>query len=126
MKSISFAWTTPALLAGAKTCTRRDWKPRWAASFREGELVAAWNRDRRVHGAHQVGVIRLTQHPSYEPLAYMPDSDYVAEGFAWFMENPEELPARRGPMGVSWTAFEAWRQSNSSLWVVRFELVKVL
>jgi hypothetical protein len=33
---ISFAWTTPALVADRKRCTRRDWSADYAARFREG------------------------------------------------------------------------------------------
>lgn len=41
MRIISFAWTSPALLAGAKTVTRRDWDDSYARRFSAGELVAA-------------------------------------------------------------------------------------
>lgn len=117
MKSISFAWTTPALLAGRKTVTRRDWKESWARSFREGELVGAYDRQPRFQGK-QVAVIRLTEAPYLESTAQAPDSDYEAEGFGYLQERgimvdgllPEKL-------------WRVWRVSPRSMWVVRFELV---
>jgi hypothetical protein len=39
MMTISFAWTTPALLAGHKTVTRRDWDAEYAIRFAAGQLV---------------------------------------------------------------------------------------
>ena len=84
---ISFAWTTPALLAGRKTCTRRLWSERTYWS-----LVKAWHRRQRLHqawdksplaGGRQVGWIRLTCKPYRQRLADMPESDLEAEGFPW-------------------------------------------
>jgi len=84
---ISFAWTTAALLAGRKTCTRRDWDERYFQQW-----VRAWREDRHVHdaydrspraGGHKVGEIRLTCEPYRERLADMPESDVLAEGGLW-------------------------------------------
>ena len=44
MRIISFAETTPALLEGRKTCTRRMWKEPYAQQFYKGERVQAYNR----------------------------------------------------------------------------------
>ena len=41
MKIISFAWTTGALLAGAKTTTRREWSRGYADRWGH-QWVVAW------------------------------------------------------------------------------------
>lgn len=130
MKIISFAYTTPALTAGAKTVTRRDWRPEYAARFRAGELVAAYDRSPRARG-RQVATIRLTQRPCYQPMVEMPDSDYEAEGFAWLLAHPAHLPKTIGGLPTTLheftrEGFEHWRTYGEAMWVVRFELVAVL
>ena len=52
VKIISFAWTTPALLAGRKTVTRRDWSDRYALLFHADDFVAGYNRSPR-HGGRR-------------------------------------------------------------------------
>jgi len=125
-KIISFVWTTPALLAGRKTCTRRFWNPAYAARFEAEERVQAWNRSPRTGQGRQVAWIRLTAKPYWEALSKMPDSDYEAEGFAFFAEHPERLTPAYGPMWTSWASFDAWRASGEYMWVVRFNLEDVL
>ena len=126
MKKISYAWTSAALLAGAKTCTRRDWKTSYALSFREGELVQAWDKDTRVKGAQRISIVQLTHKPYLEHISAMPDSDYAAEGFEWYSQHPEMLPPTHGPMGVSWEAFVDWRKDDRVYWVVRSVLYPLL
>lgn len=122
-KIISFAYTTPALVAGRKTATWRDWKAHWAEGFRRGDLIAAWDRSPRVKGSRQVAWVRLTQKPYLQSTAEMPDDDYEAEGFAYLNELWGGKP---GPIDVSLEGFQAWRDRAETLWVVRLELVKVL
>ena len=125
-KIISFAWTTPALLAGRKTCTRRNWDRSYALSFYEGESVQAWNTSPRNVRARprQLAWIRLIATPCWEPLERMPDSDYEAEGFAFLAQQPRRSG---GPVGdASWESFQKWRDSGESMWVVRFKLKELL
>ena len=127
MKIISFAWTTAALLAGHKTVTRRDWDDSYAARFKPDEIVQAYNRSPR-HRGECVALIRILS-VTKEPNADMPDSDYEAEGFRWYAENPDQLPKKDRFAyldGVSWEAFDSWRQSGGESWVIRFTLWKVL
>jgi len=84
---ISFAWTTPALVDGRKTVTRRDWNPgylrRWQQAWDRGDYVhQAWNASPRA-GGRQVGWITLTHRPYLERLADMPAADLDAEGGDW-------------------------------------------
>jgi len=127
---ISFAWTTAALLAGAKSVTRREWDHEYARRFRAGDVVLAYDRSPRAHGRH-VATIQLTQAPTWEALGMMPDSDYEAEGFAWFERHPEELRKleQRGIyLPVPFARFKKWRQENGACheWVVRFKLLEVV
>ena len=125
MRLISFAFTTPALLAGRKTVTRRLWKDTWAAGFKAGDLVAAYDRNPR-NGGHQVATIRLTADPVKERTGTMPDSDYDAEGFAWLQGMRSATDhLKNAPVGAwSKEAFQEWRDRDELLWVIRFELVQ--
>ena len=128
MKAISFAWTTPALLARAKSVTRREWPERYARQYHKGEQVLALNKSYYARG-HAVAVIRLTDDPRLEPDLDAPDSDYEAEGFAYLAEHIDELPkAARGQvrMTLSRSAFDEWRRAGGFSWVIRFELTEIL
>lgn len=132
MPLISFAHTTPALLAGRKTVTRRNWDHGYAGRFHRGQDVDAWNRSPR-KGGRPVAVIRLVADPTYEPLSAMMDDDYEAEGFAYLYEHPECLPRtlwgrRVGRDDFSLAAFQAIRRERGGvmMWVVRFELVRII
>jgi len=113
---ISFAWTTPAVLAGAKTVTRRDWTDRHARQFHAGDVVDAWSKDPRA-GGRKVARVRILSI-ALEPMAWMPDRDYAAEGFDYLHSLDEPGRCRHD--------FEHWRQSGGEQWVIRFELVEVL
>jgi hypothetical protein len=121
MRSISFAWTTPALVAGRKTVTRRDWKDRYARSFHAGELLAAWDKQPRFKGARKVAIIRLTAAPAKESTAAMLPADWKAEGFEYLSSIGATLHGET-PLNV----WRSWVMYPQDLWVVRFELVTVL
>lgn len=126
MKIISFAWTSPALIHGHKTVTRRDWDDDYARRFSPGELVAAFNRSPR-HRGDKIATIRIVS-VTKERDADALDEDWEAEGFAWFCEHPEALPKgnRLGYLdSVSWESFDDWRQGGGWSWVCRFEVVEV-
>lgn len=112
---ISFAHTSPALLAGAKTVTRRDWTAAHAAKFRTGMLVDAWDHSPRVRG-RKVATIRLTKDPYVESSA---DAlgDFWAEGFGYLEEHGAAAIVR----GICLD----WVDRPRPLFVVRFELVSV-
>lgn len=116
---ISFGWTTPALVAGHKTVTRRDWKQQHAAKFKAGMIVDAWNTSpRNVHmSPKKIATIRITRDPYIESSAdFYPDEE--AEGFWWLIENGHaETVADIG---------ESWLSKPHPLYVVRFEVVEVL
>lgn len=126
---ISFAWTTPALLAGRKTCTRRTWAASHAAKFKIGTIVSAYDRLPRI-GGRKVATIRITTDPILERLASAPLSDFDAEGFRYFSEHPERAPQNPAAAWIrditSEDAFRRYCRLNDALfWTVRFELVEV-
>jgi hypothetical protein len=127
---ISFAWTSPAVLVGQKTVTRRDWDPNYARRFRKGDEVLAYNRSQRA-GGKPIARLRLTADPSWERDWDMPDSDYEGEGFAYLAQHPELLPKsnRHAWMrNCSRESFDEWRfaDRDARSWVIRFELIEVL
>lgn len=119
MKIISFAWTTPALLARHKTCTRRDWNKEYAKRFMRGELAQAYNNSPRI-GGKPVGIIMLTQSPYPEWSNDIPASDWKAEGFEYLTEIGATVHGLT-PRQV----WDDWKQRPRVLWVVRFELREV-
>lgn len=120
MKIISFGKTTPALLAGEKTVTRRDWAQKHARMFHAGEVVQAWSQTPRVPGAERVATIRLTEAPTLQWTRTLPAEDFAAEGFA-YMER-EGLLLDGVPVREVWANWQRWPQL---LYVVRFELLEV-
>ena len=114
MKIISFSWTTPALLAGRKTVTRRDWPARYERQFKPGDLCQAYDRNPR-NGGKCVAIIRLLS-VTYEPLRQMPDEDFEHEGFAYMIEIGKKPPFD----------FEEWRRTPENRTVVRFTLHRLI
>lgn len=123
MRIITFAETTAALLAGAKTCTRREWKPNYARTFAAGEVLQAWDKNPRTGKGKRVGTIRLTAAPVLQRANEIPPSDWEAEGFAYMQHYGLTLFD-----GATTTeVFNGWRNAPDSvmLWVVRFKLIGV-
>lgn len=119
---ISFAFTSPALVAGAKTMTRRDWSPEYAARFHAGALVDAWDRSPRTRLGRKVATIRITRDPWQQRTGVMNSTDYVREGIAWLAEH-----GHRPPAGDGWAEWwSAWTRANEMLWVVEFDLIEVV
>ena len=129
LRIISFGWTTPALVALRKSCTRRDWSDSYARRFYGGQRVQAYDRSQR-HGGQALAIIQLTMDPYKEHTGEMPDSDYEFEGFSFFDEFPEELPKDAGGpflvKGSMLQRFLEWREADELLYVVRFRVVTLL
>lgn len=117
MRIISFAETTPALLAGHKTCTRRPWKEDYAALFHQGDLVQAYDKSPRV-GGKRVATIQLTTTPML--CLTLPPDDWVQEGFQYMETHGLTLFHGMTPRQV----WESWSEpgGQDGLWVVRFKL----
>lgn len=107
--------------------TRRDWDDDYAARFRPGEIIQAYDRSPRHHGK-PIALIRIVSVRK-ESNREAPISDWEAEGFAWFCAHPDRLP-KRDRVGYLNTiqpeSFDLFRRSPGAMWVCRFELVEVL
>jgi hypothetical protein len=125
MSLISFAYTTPALLAGQKTVTRRSWNDDYARRFEPGDLDDAYDRSPRNKGK-KVGQVKIRSVVK-ESIHLMPDSDYEAEGFAYLNAHLDEV-SESGKKSGLWpfdrAAFIYWRDSRQVLYVVRFDFMK--
>lgn len=122
MLIISFAWTTPALIAGEKNVTRRDWNPKYAARFQEGQHVQAYDKSPRF-GGKRVGIIRIKEKPYQEYTCHAPGKDYKGEGFEYMQKRGILLNGK-------YTPDQLWRvwmnHVNIEKWVVRFEIVRLV
>ena len=117
MKEISFSWATTAFLSGAKTVTRRDWKDSYAKTFKKGEIVAAYNKQRRF-GGKKIGFIRLSQDPYKESTADIPEEDWYNEGMP-ILEGEGVLVDGLMPSDF-WLR---WQTEPEDLWVIRFTII---
>lgn len=113
---ISFAWTSPALLAGKKTVTRRAWKPSYARLFRRGDRIQAFDRSPR-NGGKKIAVLELTADPYLEPTSKMTLESYQREGLTWLHAQGFDVPDD--------LRFNAWRDLDEEVWVIEFELLEV-
>ena len=120
MKIISFAWTTPALIAGAKTVTRREWTASYARTFYRQDFVRAYDRSPRA-GGKQVGTIELTVCPYQEHVGLTHADEYRYEGLAWMEEHGLKMPSGLSPLEF----WKEWQRQNPLVWVVRFKLVEI-
>ena len=120
MLIISFAWTTAALLAGAKSCTRRNWDDDYAWKFKAGMDVQGYDRGPRV-GGRQVAIVRLIAAPYLERTGVMPERDYASEGLLWMEKKGIKI------RGMEPREFwEKWKAADELVYVVRFQLMSVV
>jgi uncharacterized protein YqfB (UPF0267 family) len=94
VKIISFAWTTPQLLAGKKTVTRRDWSDKYARQFRAGDLVQVYDKSPRAGGKRvaviEIKSIKLEGLDALRLAVYGPQ-EMINEGFPG--RDPREFAA---------------------------------
>lgn len=121
---ISFGWTTPALLAGQKTRTRRQWTSRHAVHFKKGAVVDAWNTSpRNVKGnPHVVARLRLTRdsHSQSTSEVTLAD-DWEAEGFEYMTQHGLKVDGK-APVEL----WREWKEKPRHLYIVDFEVVEYL
>ena len=117
VKYISFSWTTPALLAGRKTVTRRRWSPRYAGQFHKGDMVVAFDKLQRNHGK-RVALLALTHDPVFENIANAPEEDFESEGLRWMAETSYLLQGQS-----PWDFWCDWKLGRGYFWVIRFRII---
>ena len=118
MKIISFAWTSVALLAGRKSRTRRKWDDKYAARFKVGDMLQAWDRSPRF-GGKRIGTIEVVGIKK-EDIYLMPPEDFEKEGFAYFEQNGLKI---RGQDPRA--AFFEWRDQGGLYYVLDFRLISI-
>ena len=82
-RGLSFGYTTPELLSGFKTITRRCWKEKYANYFLRTwnqKLFPALNKGYYA-GGKAVGLLQILEIPYQQVLFEMPESDLSLEGF---------------------------------------------
>ena len=106
---VSFAWTTPALLAGIKSATYRHWTDgylrKWQAAYDRGQRRHQAYNTAPFRGGHQVGWITLTERPARKRLRDFTDAEVWAEGLWWAGErervrNLAQMLEWMGEMGM--------------------------
>lgn len=84
--NISFAWTTPALLALKKSVTRRCWSDFYAARFKPGDVCKAWSASPHRGGKHIADIeivdLRRESLERFKDEIYA-QSELAAEGGLW-------------------------------------------
>lgn len=120
MKIISFAWTTPALLAGVKCVTRRDWDKDYAESFRADEYVQAFDKSPRA-GGKCVAIIQLLRAPYQQGTDELCARDWMDEGFAYL----QQIGAKCG-RSMPHEIWENWRLTPTIKWVVPFKMIRTI
>jgi hypothetical protein len=120
MKIISFAWTSVPLLARRKTRTRRQWDDNYAATFKLGETVQAYDRSPRFKGK-RIALIKILSLEKQD-ISLLAEEDYEKEGFKYMEEQGLKMPGRFANQSPR-IAFNQWRNAGGEYWVVDFEFL---
>ena len=86
MMIVSFAWTTPAVVARRKTRTRREWSENYASKFKAGRICQGYDKGPRV-GGKPIHLIRIMCDPWIQNTSELGDDDFEYEGFNYMEEN---------------------------------------
>ena len=117
---ISYAWTTPALLALRKHRTRRHWQDSYAERWLAGSTHKAYDHLPRAHGK-QVGTVTLKRHPFKENTKLMTEVDYELEGLKYMEEQGLFVKVSRGVFITPRSFFDQWREAGELVWVIDFD-----
>ncbi len=117
MKIISFAWTTPAVVARRKTQTRRQWSDSYAKMFKANDICQGYDKGPRV-GGQLISLVRLTRDPWIQNTSEMGDDDFQYEGFEYMEE--QRILFRGQPVREF---FKEWKAAAEDLYVVDFSYV---
>ena len=117
MMIVSFAWTTPAVIARRKTRTRREWSENYASKFKAGSICQGYDKGPRV-GGKPIHLIRIMRDPWIQNTSELGDDDFEYEGFNYMEEN--RILFRGKPVRQF---FEEWKALAIDLYVVDFSYV---
>lgn len=116
---LSFAWTKEPLVAREKTVTRRSWKPEYAAKFKRGDLVQAYDR-RPSWGGQPIALLQLTADPRSESTGRIPNADWEREGFMYMHQMGLNV-GKETPLEI----WKRWQEEPEDMYVIRFNVVEV-
>jgi len=85
----------------------------------QGRIHDAYDRQPRF-GGRKIGTFTIIAMKK-EHMSTMPDEDYEREGFKFMEENRIEIWGKEPRQ-----AFEDWRETDDTLWVVDFEITSVI
>lgn len=117
-KIISCAWTTPAVRARVKKCTRREWPESYARQFKAGDTIQLYDKTPRCGGKF-ICMVRLTAAPVLESSGLAPASDWFDEGFSFLTAAGATVNKMR-PVDL-WVS---WFHEPRPLWVIRWEYLE--
>lgn len=129
MSIISFGWTTPALLAGEKSETRREWNRVYLR-----QIQRAYERGQRIHDAWntsprnnrhdpkpgKIARIELTAEPRIETIDTADAGTWAREGFDYLTAHGYLLDGKT-PLQL----WEQWLHEDPPLVVVRFKVLEL-
>lgn len=124
---ISFGWTSPALLAGEKSETRREWNrvylQRMVRHYRQGRTILdAWNTSPRNVRADprpgKIATVMLTDEPRIETIETADGGTWAREGFEYLTLHGFRLDGLT-PMEL----WSQWVENDPPLTVVRFKVI---
>jgi len=121
-RAISMAHTTPAVVAKAKSKTRRTWKEDYARKFKAGDILDATSMQYRFGGVH-IADIQLKEPPYLENIGDWEGREeilYEEEGFK-FLDDPNIMPEHAPLLKLA----KIWIGSNADFWVIEFDTLKV-
>jgi len=124
LKAISFAWTTPSVVAERKRHTRRFWKPHYAKRWHKGDLAWALSRQYQ-YGGERVAIIEIQEEPYEENLKVWDKREeefYELEGFG-FLDDKKIAPANALSPLMQMTHW--WLDTCESPFVVEFKPRKI-
>ena len=119
-KWLSFGWLTPAVLAGQKTLSLRDWGPVEAYSWKRAQLAYCYDDDPD-KGGNRVALLRISHTPYKRLTNKLRNSEFYASGLMY-----AQSMGLRHPKGL--TPEQIWskiKESSVELWVVRYRVEQI-
>lgn len=117
MNIISFAWTTPAVVARRKTRTRREWSENYARKFKAGSICQGYDKGPRV-GGKPIHLIRIMRDPWIQNTSELTECDFESEGFQYMAEQGFKIKGQD-----LYAFFDQWIDAAIDLYVVDFSYV---
>ncbi|KKL53620.1 hypothetical protein LCGC14_2273620, partial [marine sediment metagenome] len=119
-KWLSFGWLTPAVLAGQKTLSLRDWGPVEAQSWQRAQLAFCYDKEPS-KGGNKMALLRISHTPYKRQANKLRNSEFYAAGLMY-----AQSMGLRHPKGL--TPEQIWskiKESSVEVWVVRYRVEQI-